>query len=95
MTVYNYFKNRISYKLSKLNDNNNNVQLLFRLSYFMEKNLSLIEKLSKYKKQMFLNQNKEIISFLIDKNKKLIKNSKQLYKMFGIIFLKNYKTLYK
>lgn len=50
MTVYNYFKNRISYKLSKLNDNNNNEQLLFRLSYFMEKNLSLIEKLSKYKK---------------------------------------------
>ena len=44
---------------------------------------------------MFFSQNKEIISFLIDKNKKLIKNSKQLYKMFGIIFLKNYKKVYK
>ena len=38
---------------------------------------------------MFLNQNKEIISFLIDENKKLIKNSKPLYKMFGTIFPKN------
>ena len=50
MTVYNYVKNRISYELSKLNDNNNNDQLLFRLSYLMEKNLSLIEKFSKHKK---------------------------------------------
>ena len=57
----------------------------------MEKNLSSIEKFSKFynKKWMFFTQDKEIIEFIIDENEKLIKKSKPLYKIFGIIFPNN------
>ena len=53
----------------------------------MEKNLSSIERLSKYYniKWMFFTQDKEIIKFLIEENKKI----NPLYKMFGIIFPDN------
>jgi hypothetical protein len=91
LTVYDYGKNRTSYHLYKLNDNDNHEQLSFRISYLMEKNLSSIEKFSKFynKKWMFFTQDKEIIEFIIDENEKLIKKSKPLYKIFGIIFPNN------
>ena len=91
LTVYDYGKNRTSYHLYKLNDNGNHEQLSFRISYLMEKNLSSIEKFSKFynKKWMFFTQDKEIIEFIIDENEKLIKKSKPLYKIFGIIFPNN------
>ena len=72
LTVYDYGKNRTSYHLYKLNDNGNHEQLSFRISYLMEKNLSSIEKFSKFynKKWMFFTQDKEIIEFIIDENEK-------------------------
>ena len=86
-TVYDYGKKRTTYNLHKLNENNNIQKSSFKLIYLMEKNLSSIERLSKYYniKWMFFTQDKEIIKFLIEENKKI----NPLYKMFGIIFPDN------
>lgn len=86
-TVYDYGKKRTTYNLHKLNENNNIRKSSFKLIYLMEKNLSSIERLSKYYniKWMFFTQDKEIIKFLIEENKKI----NPLYKMFGIIFPDN------
>ena len=55
-----------------------------------EKNLSLIEKYSKYynRKWVFFTENEEIISYLIEEYEKMKKSSNSIFSIFGIIFPK-------
>ena len=88
LTVYDYGKNRSSYKLHQINDANINEGKSCKLSYLKEKNLSLIEKYSQYynRKWLFFTENKEIITFLLEEYEKILKKTKPLYLMLGIIF---------
>ena len=90
LTVYDYGKNRSSYKLRQINDANINEGKSCKLSYLKEKNLSLIEKYSQYynRKWLFFTENKEIITFLLEEYEKILKKTKPLYLMLGIIFQK-------
>ena len=91
-TVYDYGINRTSYQLTQLNKADLYTDKSCRLSYLTSKNLSLIEKYSKYynKKWIFFTENPEIITFLIEENEKNQKQlNKQPYSIYGIIFPNN------
>ena len=91
LTIYDYGQNRTSYILTPKNGIDIiDDKISFRISYLTDKNLSLIEKYSKYfnRRWTFFTEDKEIISYLIEKYNKTINSTNKNFTIFGIIFPK-------